>query len=611
MIDPVALASEAQRGAADPTASVWVGASAGSGKTKVLTDRVLSLLLNGCAPSRLLCLTFTKAAAAEMANRLAERLASWAVVEQAKLEEELAALLGRPPTPDLRARARRLFALVLDVPGGMKIQTLHAFCQSLLARFPLEAGLTPNMRVLEEREARELLADARHLVLSRAAADRDPALTADLAAVTTHLRETAFAELMEVLVGLRGQFEQLLRGEGGVEAVVARLYRAMEVPPDSDPEALLAEAYGAIGAETHSLETIAAALSAGTAKNTEAAQRLRDWQGLSAERRLAQCGDFESLFLTKEGQVRKNLLTQKSLTAVPEAFPLMEEMANRLQTLRRRVNGAEVGRANAAFLRLGARVLARYAALKAARGALDYDDIIFKARDLLSRRDAAAWVLFKLDGGLDHILIDEAQDTNPDQWHVVKSLTEEFFAGEGSGETPRSIFAVGDAKQSIYSFQRADPAEFEAMRRHFENRVTEARQLWRPVALGVSFRSTAPVLAAVDAVFSQPEAREGVIFGEDRLSHLPVRANQPGLVEIWPVMEADSEEETEAWSPPTARSGMAPARARLARGLARRIHRWTLDPRFAEAEDCRLAAAGRRIKPGDILVLVRPTQCVL
>ncbi len=129
----------AQRVAADPGASVWVGASAGTGKTKVLTDRVLALMLAGSDPGRILCLTFTKAAAAEMSNRLNTRLAQWAVAPDGALAESLTELLGRAPDKDLSDRARRLFARVLDTPGGMKIETLHAFCQSLLRRFPIEA----------------------------------------------------------------------------------------------------------------------------------------------------------------------------------------------------------------------------------------------------------------------------------------------------------------------------------------------------------------------------------------------------------------------------------------------------------------------------------------
>lgn len=159
-------ATALQRRAADPEASVWVNASAGTGKTKVLTDRVLTLMLHGTPPERLLCLTFTKAAAAEMRNRLAKVLQAWATCSEQELEDRLFDLLGRRPDHAEFLRARQLLARVIDSPGGMKIQTIHSFCQSLLARFPLEAGIAPNFHLIEEQGAAERLAAARDAVLA-------------------------------------------------------------------------------------------------------------------------------------------------------------------------------------------------------------------------------------------------------------------------------------------------------------------------------------------------------------------------------------------------------------------------------------------------------------
>src|SRR5689334_22719587 len=160
VLDVLADATREQRRATTPGHSAWVEANAGTGKTKVLTDRVTRLLLDRVKPERILCLTFTKAAAAEMRNRLAGQLGRWAMMTDAKLDEEIEKLIDRTPEAVERVVARRLFARVLDAPGGINILTIHAFCQALLKRFPLEAGVAPGFDVLDEADARTLLRQA-------------------------------------------------------------------------------------------------------------------------------------------------------------------------------------------------------------------------------------------------------------------------------------------------------------------------------------------------------------------------------------------------------------------------------------------------------------------
>ena len=268
-----------------------------------------------------------------------------------------------------------------------------------------------------------------------------------------------------------------------------------------------------------------------------------------------------------------------------------------------------MARATAALLGLGAEILDAYDRRKQARALLDYDDLILGARDLLQGDGAAAWVLFKLDGGLDHILVDEAQDTNPEQWQVIQSLAEEFFVGKGAREGPRTVFAVGDAKQSIYSFQRADPNAFARMRGHFGSRAESIGQKLRKVDLSYSFRSVSAVLEAIDAVFAQEAAQDGVLFDEGTMTHRAVRAGQAGLVELWPPAEPAEAEEPAPWAPPLAQPTAPPPRARLARLIAKKIWRWTVAEPLA-GENLRdseawLESRDRRLSPGDILVLVR------
>lgn len=582
-----------QRRAADPSASVWVAASAGTGKTKVLTDRVLTLLLAGTPPERILCLTFTKAAAAEMANRLAERLSAWATLDEPALADNLADLLGRSPDEEAGARARRLFAMVLDVPGGMRIQTIHAFCQSLLRRFPLEAGIAPHFRVMDERDAAELLLLARDEALAAARSTAAPDLAAALSEVVGHVGESEFPALLDELARERGRLARMIAHNGGLSGLVAAVRHRLGLTEGETPEDVLAAACVDDAFDGAACREALSILRDGSKTDGERAERIAAWLDDLDGRPLG-FWDYVLAYLTTGLEPRARLTTKASAGA--EAA-LRAEAARLLSTVER-WRAARVARATEALLTLAAALLSAYEGHKRTRALLDYDDLILAAAGLLSSgAGAAAWVLFKLDGGIDHVLIDEAQDTNPDQWAVVRALTEEFFAGRGAHEGVRTVFAVGDAKQSIYSFQRADPREFEAMRRRLGEQVPASGNRWAEVGLHVSFRSTAAVLDAVDAVFNRSPGRHGVIAAGEEIRHLPFRDGQAGLVELWPPIEPRAIDEPEPWKPPVERIRGDSPRARLARVVARRI------AAMIGAEQ--LESQARPIRAGDVLVLVR------
>ena len=593
-----------QRRAANPRVSAWVAASAGSGKTKVLTDRVLSLLLAGVAPQRILCLTFTKAAAAEMAQRINTELGSWAIAEEPELAGSLAALTGKPVDAEQCARARRLFAQVLDVPGGMKILTIHAFCQSVLRRFPIEADVVPHFAVMDERDTSELLAAVQLELMARAQSD-DGALAAAMADISSRIHEMRFPDLMAELAAARGRIADLIARHGGVDALVAAIFDGLGLDQGETPETVIATQCDDDAFDGAGLRRAAAALSEGSAADQDRAAAISRWLAADDDRgRL-----FEAhchVFLTQRGEVRKSLITKAALASDPEAGDTLAAEALRIHTVRARLRSANVAQATSVLIRIAAALIDAYTRHKSARALLDYDDLILRTRQLLEADGRAAWVLFKLDGGIDHILIDEAQDTNPVQWRVVAALADEFFAGYGrrdealedAGLPSRSVFAVGDIKQSIYSFQGAQPQEFEAMRRYFNRRATEAQLGWDDVRLDVSFRSTGPVLQAVDAVFALAPARTGVADGEEPLQHLPIRAGAGGRVEIWPPVKPIGPPEPEPWKPPVERVSVAGARERLAGLVARRIAAWVHDGEVLESR-------GQAIEPSDIMVLVR------
>ena len=597
-------ATDQQRLAAAPGASVWVTASAGTGKTHVLTDRVLRLLLQDCPPERILCLTFTKAAAAEMANRLHQRLGAWAVADDETLAQELMDLTGQLFEAQDMNLARRLFARVLDTPGGLKVQTIHSFCEALLRRFPLEARLAPHFQVMEERQADEILQGALEGILEQDALTDAP-LVAELTALVD---QETFKGLMANLSSDRGRLQRLLDQPGGLDGLLASMRQSLGLGEDEGETEILRQAADPENFDAPGLLRLAEQMLQGGKLEKRHGQAIADWLA-APEARVARFDAYLAGFFTKDGQGTPYAkpLTKKSMESMPEGLDIVGEECLRLEDVRQRRNAVRVAAATELLLRLGARLIAAYQHEKDRLALLDYDDLVLRAGYLLSQGSSTEWVLYKLDGGLEHILIDEAQDTNPEQWQVVRTLADEFFTGDGAYEeaddspmgTPRTLFAVGDVKQSIYSFQRADPAAFQAMRDHFAARVGAAKRRWQPVELALSFRSTPAVLTAVNAIFAEPEARDGLIFADNEaVRHIPNRATDAGLVEIWPTEQPDSAEEQPAWALPTEQRYQDSPVARLTRRIAKQIEQWLRQKEVLEAQ-------GRPIGPGDILILVQ------
>jgi ATP-dependent helicase/nuclease subunit A len=558
---PTALATARQRLAADPAASAWVEASAGSGKTRVLTDRILRLLLAGAKPESLLCLTYTRAAAANMANRLHATLAQWARPGWDGTAA-LATLLGRAPTNAELAAAPTLLARALDAPGGMRIGTLHSFAQMLLRRFPLEAGVAPHFALVADADRASLLRDAREGVF--AAAARDARLAGALDRLARRFAPLAFAELVTRVI------------EGGrLPADRAAVLRAAGVAADATEASILAEAV--VGVDAAALSAAAAALAAGSETEQKRAAAIVAWLDRDATGRAATWNDWDGVFITGKGTVNKTLVNKGTETAHPGTRVAMEAEGARILDVRAQRAAVAAADVSGALATLTAPVFARFAQAKQDRAALDYADLIIEAEKLL-RGAVRDWVLFRLDGGLDHLLIDEAQDTAPAQWAIARALTEEFFAGVGARETPRTVFAVGDPKQSIFSFQGADVESFGAAQAGFRAAAEAAGQRFAKVDLPVSFRSAPAVLDLVNAV--------------GWTGHQAHRADAGGCVDLWPLVEPPPRpDEPGADAPPEADEVCA-------RQLVTQLKAWIDQGRY-------MPSRGRALQAGDILVLVR------
>jgi ATP-dependent helicase/nuclease subunit A len=585
-----------QRAASDPAVSAWVAANAGSGKTHVLAQRVIRLLLGGTAPEKILCLTYTKAAAANMANRVFETLGAWTALDDAALDAKIAEIEGRKPDGARRVRARRLFAQALDTPGGLKVQTIHAFCTRLLHQFPFEADVAARFDVLEERTQSEMIDRLRMAALLQASAQPDSDLGRALAVAITAAADQTFGEMIGEAIARRDEVTAWVEEAGGIDKAITGLSRALGVDPMETSETIAQEFFVNSLIASSEYAAVMAALDQGLKGDKEHAARFDSLRLLDGSERIKA---YQSIFCTADLEPRKNIVTRTIRDNHPALFQRLLAEQGRVCALIGRRRAVETRERTSALVTIAAEVIARYRAEKDRRGLLDYDDLIDKTLHLLVST-AAAWVHYKLDLGIDHVLIDEAQDTSPKQWEIVKRLTGEFAAGKGAREITRSIFAVGDEKQSIFSFQGAEPAQFEQTKRHYTAAFAKAELHFTDVKFRYSFRSAPIVLAAVDTVFRREEAFAGLTEVPGATVHEAVRANAPGLVELWPLTEPDAKTEMEGWDAPFDETSETSPRVRLANRIARSIKRW-----IARRDRVGEGTQRHAVRPGDILVLVR------
>ncbi|MGN6059167.1 MAG: double-strand break repair helicase AddA, partial [Sphingomicrobium sp.] len=584
---------EEQASASDPAAHASLSASAGTGKTQVLTARVLRLLLKGARPESILCLTFTKAAAAEMANRIGSRLAAWVRLKDSDLGTDLLHL-GESNDPGTRQRARQLFAKVLDCPGNLKIQTIHSFAQSLLAAFPAEAGIVPGFQPIEGRAEQELVRRTLADLMAAAEADGDEGLIGDVQCLSRRLGEAGAIEYLQACA----RRPEALAALAPPDRIEGEIRRLMDLPEESVEDYIVHHC----GDDRFDCDLLRAVADAnrrwGKQTGIEHAQTIEDWLSLTPIERAARLSDLFKI-------------TKRVFAGQAKALPHYDEHAGRLANLigdlLRIQNGARLARDIAAGLRAGQAFARAYTHAKRTAGVADFNDLIEWTRQLLRQPGMGEWVRYKLDRQVDHVLVDEAQDTNAAQWEIIEQLVEEFFSGSSESEgRSRTLFMVGDFKQAIYGFQGTDPRKFQQAREAFQRRAAALEpgddlfsyqqrvSEFRDLSIAASFRSAQPVLDVVDAVIATV-GPASLGLSEPPPSHRAHHRQRPGSVELWQpfaIEESpdDSDEGEERW--------ISLRDRRYADALAGRIQ--------AMIEEAPvLASTGRPLTPGDILVLVR------
>jgi ATP-dependent helicase/nuclease subunit A len=590
-----------QARASSPRTSAWVSANAGSGKTHVLTQRVLRLLLDGTPPAQILCLAYTKAAAANMADRVFSKLAQWTSLNDNALTKAIIDCGADAPDPPKLVFARQLFARTIETPGGLKIQTLHAFAERLLRLFPFEANVPAHFKVLDEHESKRLLIEARDAALAELGASRESKSALELVA-----RESGAARFDELLMEALGRAEIFSAHDdalGYAAALRGPLRLARDVTVASVEDEML-------GGEIERMRRAAWArgLEIGKKQDQKIAESLRA-ANEDAPRQARVQALLKALFKDDgEGDPHGGETRQLTTKGLCAKFPTLENdlrrEQDRLNVLRERRRAALTLERSAALFVVVRSIRAAFARMKAERGALDFNDQITRALALVTR-SSAAWVLHKLDYGLDHLLLDEAQDASEPQWGILAALSAEFFAGAGARHKNRTVFAVGDEKQSIFAFQGAAPQMFVEMKGSFERRHSDAERPFAEVPLTFSFRSSPTILDAVDRTFQTDLAWRGVAAaGEPPPKHDAIRSHMKGVVELWPPIAPTPVAEPEEWSMPLDPSAQDDPPVVLAKRIAEVIKGW-MKPTSPERVIDPETGDVRRIRENDVMILVR------
>src|ERR1700738_2434213 len=568
-IPPAVRATQAR--ASDPAASAFVSANAGSGKTHVLVQRVIRLLLNGVAPEKILCITFTKAAAANMAERVFSTLGHWVTLDDTALDAAIRDAGIARPDAKLLMRARELFACALETPGGLKVQTIHALCTRLLQQFPFEANVPARFAGLHDPDQNEMMERANLAVFLEASRHPDSATGRALMTAMASAADVTFKDVVREACLSRDHFMAWTDAAGSIDAAVAQVSAELGVDPGDTIEDVEREIVDGPYLRRPGWEDIAAALEGGGKSDFDQAARFRAALVSSGS---TQVDEYLGVFLTDERSPRTSVVTKKFSESNPAVGRLFEAEIVRIAPLIERRRAVTIRDRTQALLHIATAAAANYRREKQERGLLDYDDLIDKTLSMLDRV-SSGWVHYKLDRGVDHVLIDEAQDTSPRQWDIVAHIISEFTSGEGAREgVVRTIFAVGDEKQSIFSFQGAAPREFDSRRRGLERKFVDAGLKFDPVSFTYSFRSGVSVLRAVESAFQVPEVYQSITSDRDGMPpHNSLADAGPSLIDLWELQQPDGKQDIEGWRAPFDGVSATSPEVKLAKRIQAEIRR--------------------------------------
>ena len=590
--------------AAQPDINATVSASAGTGKTWLLVTRIIRLLLADAEPGSILALTFTRKAAAEMQMRLQERLFQLATAD----DKELSKLLlqtGSTDTRETMKKSRQLYEKLLHAGFPVRLQTFHSFCQDILSHFPLEADITPGFELIEstallqQQAWEELFAEATRNTQGLLANDLDVLMQACNGPANTKAA-------LNSMLGHRSDWWAYTEQQKDAAAYASdQLQRQLQITPTTDP---YAELFTAISRDDficfadllrkHETKT-----------NLAHAEQLE--RALQADH--LNEASFKLLlpvFLTARHEPRSRKTSKAQLTSmgaqgeatflelhvrICESLQHTLDISRRMQTLT----------LNAAWYRTGLHFIKLYQKIKRELRLLDFTDLEWSCYRLLNHANNAHWVQYKIDQRINHVLIDEFQDTNPTQWQLITPLLEEIAAGPG--ERTRSFFLVGDEKQSIYSFRRANPEL-----QHQASAYLAQSMAAVEVKLDASRRSSPAVIETVNAIFSQDEIRH---YMADFTTHSTHLHTVPGRISLFPLHQLDTDDEHPPDDPGAMQlrnpllqprtENLKTARIDEAHSIAQQIEKLVNEPALICVKDEDDNTRTRPLEYGDIMILMR------
>ena len=587
-----------QARASDPDVSAFVAANAGSGKTHVLVSRVIRLLLNDVPPEKILCITFTKAAAANMSQRVFATLGRWVRMPDKELDAAIRNIGASAPNAATRMRARKLFASALETPGGLKVQTIHALCTRLLQQFPFEANVPAHFSVLDDRDQNDMMERANLAVLLDASANPASPAGRALDVAMANAADATFKDVVREACLSRDHFIRWSDGAGSIETAMAQVAATLGIGLGDRLEDVEREMVDGPNLPRGEWPSVAAIFATGSKTDAEQATRLRDALTLTGA---GQANKYLSVFLTDKLDPRKSLATRAIRDAHPGLVQTLEREKDRVAVLLTKHRAIIQRDRTQALLVIASAVAAHYRREKLERGLLDYDDLIDKTHHMLTHM-SPGWVHFKLDRGIDHVLIDEAQDTSPRQWDIIDRLTSEFTSGAGARDgIRRTIFAVGDEKQSIFSFQGAAPREFDNRRRDIKTRFEDAQLKFESVEFKHSFRSGWAILQSVDHVFREASIFKSIhAISNGYPVHDALGDAAPALVDLWELEKPNERQTGKGWTAALDAVSETDPEVRLAQRVRGEI------AALIEAHTMTGPAGNRRpVSYGDVLILVR------
>ena len=588
--------TELQQRASDPKSSVWVAASAGSGKTKVLVDRVLRLLLQDTSPDNILCITYTTAAAAEMLQRVTNKAREWTLMAEEALRSALYELQGYETNAGQLRKARSIFLMLADASPGLRVLTIHSFCQNMLNQFPVEAGIAPHFTIIDDAQQREFLNNARAQLLTCVYHQKDLALNEAMDRLSDYISEFRFETVLNAIIGHRRSYAPILRDDACFLKAQSAIYDAANMNASTSQETLLRECFDYDDATKVRYKQAAQALyDAATPSNKPRAESAisffsHDITVEHAKRYLV------PPFTTASGSVNKNFISSKFRKSNPSDTEWLERFASHIEEYHNKSDIFYYVKMSDALLIVARYFFGFYRTIKEQHHALDFDDLIILCLTLLDNSSLIDWVLYKLDGQIDHILIDEAQDTSQEQWRLTHALTSDFFAGQGAKPYARSVFVVGDEKQSIYRFQGAAPDAFTRERQYYRQAAQNVMQPFEDVGMHTSFRSVRTVLSFVDAVFASDSMKHAVSSDNKPIEHKAFRTDDGGQVVLHPLFVQEETVARKQWMLPHELQTRPSPLEQCAHTIAKEINEWLIEKR---------PVAGRIIQPKDILILVR------